>query len=65
MYHAVFDDHEAESCDPYSKAVRINGIRSAILNLSNINPEKWNSDYYSGTVHSITDAVIYEAHIRD
>lgn len=65
MYHAVFDDHEAEACDPYSRAVGVNGIRSAVLNLSGTNPDGWDLDYYNGSVYSISNAVIYEAHIRD
>lgn len=64
-YHAVFDSYETEACDPYSKAVGVNGIRSAVLDLSGTNPNNWESDYYNGAVHSISDAVIYEAHIRD
>ncbi len=64
-YHAVFDDHEVDACDPYGKAVGVNGIRSAVLDLSGTNPDNWDYDYYNGTVHSISDAVIYETHIRD
>lgn len=64
-YSVSFGDKTAEACDPYAKAVGINGIRSMVLNLSETNPAGWHLDQDPHAGCSITDAVIYEVHIRD
>lgn len=48
----------------WAKAVGANGKRAAIIDLSTTNPEGWAQDKGPVTKH-ITDAVIYEAHMRD
>lgn len=50
--------------DPYSIAVGVNGQRSAIVDLTKTDPEDF-EQYKKVELASPTDAVIYEAHIRD
>lgn len=64
-FKAVFHDNSVECCDPYAKAVGVNGIRSMVVDFSITNPKNWDKDYYNGSVHNITEAIIYEVHIRD
>lgn len=53
-----------EAADPYAKAVGINGLRSAIIDLKETNPENWHKDSAPPLKH-YTDAIIYETSIRD
>lgn len=55
---------EQETGDPYAKAVGINGDRSAVIDLTKTNPQNWDRDE-KPVLRNITDAVIYELHIRD
>lgn len=55
---------EQETGDPYAKAVGINGDRSAVIDLNLVKPENWEMDK-KPILDNITDAVIYELHIRD
>lgn len=50
--------------DPYAVAVGVNGNRSAIVDLEKTNPDDFEK-YKIIELASPTDAVIYEAHIRD
>ncbi|WP_413527153.1 type I pullulanase [Marinilactibacillus psychrotolerans] len=59
-----FDGKETETSDIYSKAVGLNGNRSAIVHLENTNPINWNNDKPVRQT-SITDAIIWETHIED
>lgn len=54
-----------EACDPYARTTGVNGHRAMILDLDRTNPEGWNEDRDPNAGNSITDAVIYELHIRD
>lgn len=69
--HGSFYNYEAnvyndinEIVDPYVKAVGINGIRGAIIDIEKTNPEGWNQDK-SPELKNHTDAIIYETSIRD
>lgn len=55
---------DSEVVDPYAKAVGVNGMRGMIIDLSTTNPEGF---YHrrGPKLSSVTDAVIYELHIRD
>lgn len=53
------------ACDPYAKAVGINGERGMIINPSQINPQGWESDKRTFLGKNATDAIIYEVHVRD
>lgn len=64
-YHLTHSDGtEKETPDIYSKAVGINGNRSAIVDLNRTNPDAWENDE-PVRQSSITDAVIWETHVED
>lgn len=63
-YSAVNDGTERETGDPYAKAVGINGDRAMVIDLDTTDPEGWDADGRQ-TVENITDAIIYELHVRD
>ncbi len=48
----------------WAKAVGTNGMRAAIVDMANTNPEGWAQDK-GPVLDNITDAVIYEVHHRD
>ena len=71
VYYTYTLDFEGEgnafshTCtDPYAKACGINGNKSMVVNLSLTNPQGFIPSAHIGVQHP-TDAVIYEAHIRD
>lgn len=65
MYRATFaDDSVQYAVDPYARAVSPNGQRTAIVDLHTTNPEGWENDT-KPRMSSVTDAVIYELHVRD
>lgn len=53
-----------ETPDIYAKCVGINGIRGMIFNPVKTDPEGWKNDKPPKLLN-ITDAIIYETHIRD
>ena len=53
-----------EAVDPYARAVGVNGNRGMVLNLDATDPEGW-EDSERPEFENSTDAIIYEAHIRD
>ncbi|MBO4678429.1 MAG: type I pullulanase, partial [Lachnospiraceae bacterium] len=59
------DGEEIEACDPYARAVGVNGERAMVIDLKSTDPEGWESDMNPHIAEGITDAVIYEGHIRD
>ncbi len=48
----------------WAKAVGCNGYRAAIIDWSTTNPEGWENDRRPEMI-SLTDAIIYEVHMRD
>lgn len=50
--------------DPYAKAVGVNGMRAAVLDLAQTDPANWRSDQRPPLAR-YNDIVLYEAHIRD
>ncbi|WP_342563930.1 type I pullulanase [Paenibacillus sp. FSL R7-0345] len=52
-----------EAADPYARAVGVNGDRSAVLDMSKTNPERWTED--KPQLADPVDSVIYELHLRD
>ena len=54
-----------EACDPYARTTGVNGQRAMILDLRATDPEGWAEDTNPNADKSITDAVIYELHVRD
>ncbi|MCH4888284.1 type I pullulanase [Acidaminobacter sp. JC074] len=60
---SLFGDYEYV-VDPYAKGVSVNGLRSAVIDLDSTDPENWQADY-TADFSSITDAIMYEIHVRD
>ncbi len=54
-----------EACDPYARATGVNGQRAMVINLDSTDPEGWEKDADPHAGKPITDAVIYELHVRD
>ena len=54
-----------EACDPYAKAVGVNGDRAMVVDLTSTNPRGWKDDVRPHSEAFITDAIIYEVHVRD
>ncbi len=65
-YCVTFPDgtiHEA--CDPYARTTGVNGRRAMVIDLESTNPPDWETDCDPHAGQAVTDAVIYELHIRD
>ena len=54
----------AETPGVWAKATGTNGMRAAIINLDETDPEGWAEDH-GPEIKNITDAVLYEMHHRD
>ena len=54
-----------EACDPYARTTGVNGQRAMVIDLASTNPAGWNKDTDPHYGAPITDAVIYELHVRD
>lgn len=68
VYYTYLVTHEyktVETCDPYARAAGVNGDRSMIIDLAGTNPDGWENDCDPNAGKPITDAVIYELHVRD
>ena len=64
-YLVNVDGQVKEACDPYAKAVGVNGQRAMVIDLRETNPAGWTEDRSPFRGKGITDAVLYELHIRD
>ena len=54
-----------EACDPYARTTGVNGQRAMVIDLDSTDPEGWAEDTDPNAGKNITDAVIYELHVRD
>ena len=54
-----------EACDPYARTTGVNGQRAMVIDLRSTDPEGWGEDRDPNAGKSITDAIIYELHVRD
>ena len=54
-----------EACDPYARTTGVNGQRAMVIDLDATNPEGWEKDTDPHYDDAITDAIIYELHVRD
>ena len=64
-YQVDVDGGTREACDPYARTTGVNGQRAMVIDLDSTDPAGWENDtdpHYDGT---ITDAIIYELHVRD
>lgn len=64
-YSVTIDGKEKEACDPYAKACGVNGRRAMVLNLEETDPTDWENDKDPHAAERITDAILYELHVRD
>jgi len=59
------DNQIVEACDPYARTTGVNGQRAMVIDLSSTNPEGWDIDTDPNPSGRITEAILYELHIRD
>ena len=64
-YAVTLGDVVVEACDPYARTTGVNGKRAMVIDLRSTDPVGWDEDKAPHTSGSITDAVIYELHVRD
>ena len=64
-YLVMVDGKMAECCDPYAKTTGVNGNRAMVIDMASTNPEGWDADTDPNAGKNITDAVLYELHVRD
>lgn len=64
-YLVQVENRTVEACDPYAVTTGVNGKRAMVLDLSSTNPQGWSQDHNPNADMKITDAFIYELHIRD
>ena len=64
-YSVTVDGETVEACDPYARTTGVNGQRAMVLDLDSTDPEGWDKDTDPNAGKNITDAVIYELHVRD
>ena len=64
-YQVTVNGETVEACDPYARTTGVNGQRAMIIDLDATDPEGWAEDRDPHAGKNITDAVIYELHVRD
>ncbi len=64
-YLVTVDGTTNEACDPYARTTGVNGQRAMVIDLDSTDPEGWDSDVDPHYGNAITDAIIYELHVRD
>ena len=64
-YSVELEDKTVEACDPYARTTGVNGLRAMVIDLDSTNPAGWEEDSDPHYGAPITDAVIYELHVRD
>lgn len=64
-YQVTVMDLTRETCDPYARTTGVNGRRAMIIDLRATDPEGWENDRDPHAGCAMTDAVIYELHVRD
>ena len=64
-YLVEVDGSIREVCDPYARTTGANGHRAMVLDLRSTDPAGWAQDCNPHAGKNVTDAVIYELHLRD
>ena len=64
-YVVEVNGQTTEACDPYARTTGVNGLRAMVIDLDSTDPEGWENDADPHAGQSVTDAVIYELHVRD
>lgn len=59
------DGKVTEATDPYARTTGANGVRAMVIDLASTNPTGWEKDADPHAGNHITDAIIYELHVRD
>lgn len=54
-----------ETIDPYAKAAGVNGERGMVVDVSSLNPARFENDKQYADIDTYSDAVIWEVHVRD
>ncbi len=64
-YSVTVDGTTREACDPYARTTGVNGKRAMVIDLDSTDPEGWENDRDPHYDDGITDAILYELHVRD
>ena len=64
-YQVTVNGRTVEACDPYARTTGVNGQRAMIIDLESTNPKGWDKDRDPHYGAPISDAVLYELHVRD
>ena len=64
-YLVLVDGHICEACDPYAKTTGVNGERAMVIDMESTNPAGWDEDKDPNAGLKVTDAFLYELHVRD
>lgn len=64
-YLVTRDGKTVEACDPYARAVGVNGLRAMVIDLASTDPVGWKQDQDPHAGIPATDVIVYEQHIRD
>ena len=64
-YQVEVGGQSVEACDPYARTTGVNGKRAMVIDMASTNPEGWDKDTDPNAGKNITDAIIYELHVRD
>ena len=64
-YSVTVEGETREACDPYARTTGVNGKRAMVIDLDATDPEGWENDRDPHYDEGITDAIIYELHVRD
>ncbi len=68
IYYTWLADVEGrivEAVDPYARTTGVNGRRAMVIDLESTDPPGWDTDRDPNPSGLITEAVIYELHVRD
>ena len=64
-YQVDVDGKSNEACDPYARTTGVNGRRAMVIDLDATDPQGWAEDIDPHYGNNVTDAIIYELHVRD
>ena len=64
-YSVTLEGCTDEVCDPYARTTGVNGNRAMVIDLASTDPAGWAEDSDPNAGKNVTDAVIWEVHVRD
>ena len=64
-YKVTVGKNTEVAVDPYARTTGVNGNRGMVVDLDSTDPSQWSTDVSPEFSGDITDAIIYELHIRD